>query len=106
MLCWWASAWKRDSEAGGMAQVAHSPSEAGVSRLSQMAKGQTGTVERIREAGACAERLAALGFLPGAEVAVAHVAPLGDPISVRMKGQQVSVRRAEAECVEVRVREA
>lgn len=47
-------------------------------------------------------RLAALGFLPGRQVRIARVAPLGDPISIEMEGQEISLRRAEADLIEVR----
>jgi len=49
-----------------------------------------------------AGRLAALGFLPGCRVRVSRVAPLGDPISIEMAGQEISVRRAEADLIEVK----
>lgn len=48
-----------------------------------------------------AGRLAALGFLPGNRIRVSRVAPLGDPISIEMDGQEISVRRAEAALIEV-----
>ena len=51
-----------------------------------------------------AGRLAALGFLPGSTIRVARVAPLGDPISIEMGGQEISLRRTEAHLVEVRER--
>ncbi|MDX2079556.1 MAG: FeoA domain-containing protein [Terrimicrobiaceae bacterium] len=47
-------------------------------------------------------RLASLGLLPGVHLRVSRVAPLGDPISVEMDGQEISVRRAEANLIEVR----
>jgi ferrous iron transport protein A len=49
-----------------------------------------------------AGRLAALGFLPGRKVRVSRVAPLGDPISIEMEGQEISVRRSEANLIEVK----
>lgn len=49
-----------------------------------------------------AGRLAALGFLPGRKIRVSRVAPLGDPISIEMEGQEISVRRAEANLIEVK----
>jgi len=66
------------------------------------------------EHGACAEiaaidgecqvgaRLAVLGLLPGVRVRVVHVAPLDDPITVEMGGQEISVRRADASVILVR----
>lgn len=52
------------------------------------------------ECGSCA-RLAALGILPGVELRISRVAPLGDPISVEMAGQEFSVRLTEASLIEV-----
>lgn len=49
-----------------------------------------------------AGRLAALGFLPGRKIRVSRVAPLGDPISIEMEGQEISVRRSEANLIEVK----
>jgi len=55
----------------------------------------------ISEAGGSAGRLAALGFLPGTRVRISRIAPLGDPISIEMNGQEISLRRAEASAIEV-----
>lgn len=49
-----------------------------------------------------AGRLSALGFLAGRKIRIARVAPLGDPISIEMEGQQISLRRAEADLIEVK----
>lgn len=61
-------------------------------------------LEIVSVASECgrAGRLAALGFLPGRKVRVSRVAPLGDPISIEMEGQEISVRRAEADLIEVK----
>ena len=48
-----------------------------------------------------AGRLASLGFLPGRRIRIAHIAPLGDPISIEMDGQQISVRRTEAALIAI-----
>ncbi len=63
-----------------------------------------GSVEIVELLSDCvrAGRLAALGFLPGCQVRISHVAPLGDPISVAMDGQEISVRRAEANLIAIR----
>jgi len=42
-----------------------------------------------------------LGVLPGTRVEVVGVAPLGDPIELLVRGSSLSIRRADAECVEV-----
>jgi len=47
-------------------------------------------------------RLFELGLLPGTEVTVVRVAPLGDPIEIRLRGYALSLRRTEARAVRVR----
>jgi ferrous iron transport protein A len=49
-----------------------------------------------------AGRMATLGFIPGRQVRVTRVAPLGDPISVEIDGQEISLRRAEAALILVK----
>jgi len=46
-------------------------------------------------------RLLSLGLTPGTELLVQHVAPLGDPIAVRVRGFRLSLRRAEAAGIEL-----
>ena len=62
------------------------------------------TVEIVEISSDCgrAGRLAALGFLPGCRVRIARIAPLGDPISIEMEGQEISLRRMEADLIGVR----
>lgn len=48
-----------------------------------------------------AGRLASLGFLPGQQVRICRVAPLGDPILVEMAGQEIGVRRTEASLIAI-----
>lgn len=46
-------------------------------------------------------RLMSLGLIPGTEFQVQHVAPLGDPIEIRLRGFHLSLRRNEAGAIEV-----
>ena len=48
-----------------------------------------------------ANRMATLGFIPGRTVKVTRFAPLGDPISVEVDGQEISLRRAEARIIQI-----
>ena len=52
----------------------------------------TGILTDCERAG----RLASLGFLPGRRAKITRLAPLGDPISVKIDGQEISLRRTEA----------
>lgn len=46
-------------------------------------------------------KLLALGLMPGAEVEVRRVAPLGDPVQIQLRGASVSLRKQEAAIIEV-----
>lgn len=46
-------------------------------------------------------RLLELGFLPGVELRVLRVAPLGDPLDIEIRGCRFSIRRAEADAIAV-----
>lgn len=61
--------------------------------------GQRVVVREVTGADALARRLVDLGFLPGVEVQVLHVAPLGSPVSYRLHGYRLALRRAEADRV-------
>ena len=47
-------------------------------------------------------RLLELGCLPGEEIEVAHIAPLGDPIAIHLYGHKLSLRKKEAESILVK----
>jgi Fe2+ transport system protein FeoA len=70
-------------------------------RLDQLLRGQSATVTAIAQCGAIGQRLMALGLLPGTRVRLTRVAPLGDPIAVRLDGCELSLRRAEAAALTV-----
>ena len=70
-------------------------------RLSQLTTGQKAEVVKIVGHGAFRKRLMEMGFVKGQEVDVLLHAPLRDPIKYRILGYEVSLRRAEAELVEV-----
>jgi len=55
----------------------------------------------LQSGGACRRRLLSMGLTPGAELTVARVAPMGDPMEIRVRGFALSVRKAEAEIVSV-----
>lgn len=63
--------------------------------------GQTVTVKRLTGAGAVKRRIMDMGLTRGAEVYIRKVAPLGDPIEVTVRGYELSLRKADAEMVEI-----
>ena len=67
--------------------------------LSQGEPGREYEVRAVAGDGPLAQRLLAMGFLPGVHVRVVGVAPFGDPIAVELDGWRVSLRRSEAAAV-------
>lgn len=63
--------------------------------------GQTVTVKRLTGTGAVKRRIMDMGLTRGTEVYIRKVAPLGDPIEVTVRGYELSLRKADAEMVEV-----
>ena len=63
--------------------------------------GETATVVRLHGEGATRRRIMDMGITKGAELFVRKVAPLGDPIEVTVRGYELSLRKADAEMIEV-----
>ena len=63
--------------------------------------GSTVTVKKLNGTGAVKRRIMDMGITKGVEVHVRKVAPLGDPIEVTVRGYELSLRKADAEMVEV-----
>ncbi|MBQ9494920.1 MAG: ferrous iron transport protein A [Treponema sp.] len=69
--------------------------------LRDVAVGQTVTVKKLVGEGALKRRLMDMGFTNGCSVYIRKVAPLGDPVEVTIRGYELSVRKNDAECIEV-----
>ena len=69
--------------------------------LKQAAIGDTVKVVKLHGEGAVKRRIMDMGITRGAEVHIRKVAPLGDPIEVTVRGYELSLRRADAEMIEV-----
>ena len=63
--------------------------------------GQTVTVKKLSGEGAVKRRIMNMGITKGTEVFVRKVAPLGDPIEVTVRGYELSLRKADADMIEV-----
>lgn len=63
--------------------------------------GQTVTVKKLTGEGAVKRRIMDMGITKGVEVYIRKVAPLGDPIEVTVRGYELSLRKADAEMIEV-----
>ncbi len=69
--------------------------------LRDVACGETVTVVKLHGIGALKKRIMDMGITKGCSVFVRKVAPLGDPIEVTVRGYELSLRKAEAENIEV-----
>ncbi len=73
--------------------------------LHKLKAGQRGLVVRVGGKGAARRRMMDMGLVPGSEVEIVRVAPLGDPIEFTVKGYSLSLRKSEAKLIEVEVRD-
>ena len=63
--------------------------------------GQSCTVVRLTGTGAIKRRIMDMGLVKGTRVTIHKVAPLGDPIEVTVRGYELSLRKDEAQVIEV-----
>lgn len=71
--------------------------------LNELRVGQRGIVVRVGGRGPARRRMMDMGLVPGSEVKVIRVAPLGDPIEFTVKGYSLSLRKSEARAIKVEV---
>ena len=69
--------------------------------LKQMKPGTTVTVAKISGEGALKRRIMDMGITKNVEIYIRKVASLGDPVEVTVRGYELSLRKADAEMVEV-----
>jgi len=69
--------------------------------LREVACGQTVTVKKLSGAGPVKRRIMDMGITKGVSIYVRKVAPLGDPVEVTVRGYELSLRKADAEMIEV-----
>ena len=69
--------------------------------LKEAGIGSTVTVVKVGGEGALKRRIMDMGLTKGTEVYVRKVAPLGDPMELTVRGYELSVRKADAEMIEV-----
>lgn len=69
--------------------------------LREVPCGQSAKVKRLSGEGPVKRRIMDMGITKGVEVYVRKVAPLGDPVEVTVRGYELSLRKADAEMVEV-----
>ena len=70
--------------------------------LKEVKKGQTVTVLKLNGEGAVKRRIMDMGITKGTEIYVRKVAPLGDPVEVTVRGYELSIRKADAELIQLK----
>jgi len=72
--------------------------------LAKLKPGEKGTITAIGSIGPLKRRLMDMGVLVGEEVQMVKVAPLGDPLEIRVKSYSLSLRKKEAEGIAIEVK--
>ncbi len=72
-----------------------------VKTLKDVKIGKTVKVVRLHGEGAIKRRIMDMGITRGVEIYVRKAAPLGDPIEIKLRGYELSIRKADADMVEV-----
>lgn len=69
--------------------------------LKELKVGETAKVVKLYGEGAVKRRIMDMGITKGTEIYLRKVAPLGDPIEVTVRGYELSLRKADAENIEI-----
>lgn len=69
--------------------------------LDQLGPGEAGVVTKVQGSGAVKRRIVDMGLVAGTAVQVQKFAPLGDPMEVKVKNFNLSLRKTEAALIEV-----
>ena len=69
--------------------------------LRDVSIGESATVKRLHGEGATTRRIMDMGITRGTEIKVRKLAPLGDPLELTVRGYELSLRKADAEMIEV-----
>ncbi len=102
LLCRWYASQKAARRAAELAEFRTDETGHTEMPLSRMRPGEFGHVLALQPGCEVRDHLLELGFTPGTEITVLRVAPLGDPLTVRIRGYQLSLRRREAEVIRMR----
>ena len=72
-----------------------------ISLLSALHPGQEAVITKVKGYGAFRKRITEMGFVPGVAVKVIKKAPLGDPMELELMGYRISLRKNEANLIEI-----
>ncbi|AXV36879.1 MAG: ferrous iron transport protein A [Methanobacteriaceae archaeon] len=74
-----------------------------IETLNNLKKGESGRIIAFKGKGNTRKHLMEMGLIKGSEIKVERVAPLGDPIEIRVKGYCLSLRKDEAKKIEIEI---
>lgn len=72
-----------------------------IKKLNELEAGQSGNIVSFKGKSDLKRHLMGMGFVKGAEIELKRIAPLGDPVEIRIKGYSISLRKEEAKNIEV-----
>ncbi len=72
-----------------------------MSTLKEAKIGQTVVVRKLNGVGAIKRRIMDMGIVKGTEIFIRKVAPLGDPIEITVRGYELSLRKSDAELIDI-----
>jgi len=72
-----------------------------IKTLNQLKPGERATIVKVGGQGPVRRRILDMGVVKGAEIEVVRVAPLGDPVEFLIKGYNLSLRKSEAQQIQV-----
>lgn len=67
--------------------------------LNEFVPGESGKIESIEMIDSKAQRLMAMGIMPGEKITLMQIAPLGDPITISIAGRKFSLRKSDARLI-------
>ena len=73
--------------------------------LDRLPVGKTATITAVGGEGALRSRLLDMGLIPGTAVTVQKIAPMGDPMELRLRGYELTLRLADAQNIELDAQE-
>ena len=70
-------------------------------KLSDLKTGESAVVTEVGGEGALRQHFLDMGLIPGTKVLLQKVAPMGDPIQIRVRGYELTIRKADARMIEI-----
>lgn len=70
-------------------------------RLSELKIGEIKVITKVNGEGSLRHRLLEMGIIPGTKIMITKKAPLGDPIQIHIRGYELSIRKDDANYIEV-----